>query len=435
MFLTSRFYLMLGVVVMVTAMGYVWLPLYSLGRLLTLALVLAVLAETAALWLWRAISAERTCAERFSNGDDNEVDIHIASRYPFGVALTVTDEIPFVFQRRDVAFALRVAAHGGATVTYRLRPVERGVYGFGLIRVFATTMLGLVQRRYSCGTPTDVKVYPSYLQLRQYELLAISNRLRDMGIKRIRRAGNNTEFEQIKDYVAGDEFRTINWKASARRHQLMVNVYQAERSQQVMSLIDKGRVMQRSFRGMTLLDYAINASLVLSYVAIHREDRAGLIAFNERMDTLLPPSNRPSQMDRIQESLYAVHTDFGETDYSALVEGVEKHLTKRSLLILYTNFSNAQSLDRQLPYLCQLARRHRLLVVYFENNELHEYLATTPQSVEDHYTHVVAEQMEREQLLIMTRLNRHGILGLRTTPERLSVDVINKYLEIKHNNW
>lgn len=195
MFLTSRFYLMLGVVVMVTAMGYVWLPLYSLGRLLTLALVLAVLAETAALWLWRAISAERTCAERFSNGDDNEVDIHIASRYPFGVALTVTDEIPFVFQRRDVAFALKVAAHGGATVTYRLRPVERGVYGFGLIRVFATTMLGLVQRRYSCGTPTDVKVYPSYLQLRQYELLAISNRLRDMGIKRIRRAGNNTEFE------------------------------------------------------------------------------------------------------------------------------------------------------------------------------------------------------------------------------------------------
>lgn len=205
--------------------------------------------------------------------------------------------------------------------------MERGVYGFGLIRVFATTMLGLVQRRYSCGTPTDVKVYPSYLQLRQYELLAISNRLRDMGIKRIRRAGNNTEFEQIKDYVAGDEFRTINWKASARRHQLMVNVYQAERSQQVMSLIDKGRVMQRSFRGMTLLDYAINASLVLSYVAIHREDRAGLIAFNERMDTLLPPSNRPSQMERIQESLYAVHTDFGETDYSALVEGVEKHLT------------------------------------------------------------------------------------------------------------
>ena len=130
-----------------------------------------------------------------------------------------------------------------------------------------------------------------------------------------------------------------------------------------------------------------------------------------------------------------MHTDFGETDYSALIEGVEKHRTKRSLLILYTNFSNAQSLDRQLPYLCQLARRHRLLVVYFENNKLHEYLATTPRSVEDHYTHVVAEQMEREQLLIMTRLNRHGILGLRTTPEQLSVDVINKYLEIKHNNW
>ena len=120
--------------------------------------------------------------------------------------------------------------------------------------------------------------------LRQYELLAISNRLTDLGIKRIRRVGHNTEFEQIKEYVKGDDYRTINWKASARRHQLMVNVYQDERSQQIFNVIDKGRVMQQAFRGMTLLDYAINASLVLSYVAMHKEDKAGIVTFNEKFD-------------------------------------------------------------------------------------------------------------------------------------------------------
>ncbi len=435
MYLTSRFYIALGTVAFVTALGYVWAPLYTLGRVLTAVLSLLVVAEALALWLRKGITAVRTCPERFSNGDDNEVDIHVENLYPFGIKLMVIDEIPFIFQRRDVAFPLRVAPRGGTTLTYKLRPVERGVYSFGVMRIFASTQLGMVQRRYSCGSPIDIKVYPSYRQLRQYELLAVSNRLRDMGVKRIRRAGNNTEFEQIKDYVAGDDMRIVNWKASARRHQLMVNVYQAERSQQIVNLIDKGRIMQREFRGMTLLDYAINASLVLSYVAIHRQDKAGVVSFNEQMDTLVPPSNRPAQMERIMESLYAVTTDFGETDYSALVQGVELRLAKRSLLILYTNFNDVQSLDRQLPYLLQLARRHRLLVVYFENNGLHSLVESKPSDVEDYYVHVVAQQMETEQQLITGKLNRHGILALRTTPDNLSVDVINKYLEIRHNSW
>ncbi len=435
MYLTSRFYIAFCIVVVVAAMGYVWAPLYTLGRVLTAVLFTLTIAEAIVLWLRKGISAARTCPERFSNGDDNEVDIHVQSMYPFSVRLTIVDEIPFIFQRRDVAFSLKVAPRGGATLTYKLRPVERGVYGFGLVRIFASTVLYLVQRRYSCATPVDIKVYPSYRQLRQYELLAISNRLRDMGVKRIRRAGNNTEFEQIKDYVAGDDMRTVNWKASARRHQLMVNVYQAERSQQIVNLIDKGRVMQRSFRGMTLLDYAINASLVLSYVAIHRQDKAGVISFNERMDTLVSPSNRPAQMERIMENLYATTTEFAETDYSALVEAMELRLVKRSLLVLYTNFNDVQSLDRQLPYLLQLARRHRLLVVYFENNDLHSLVETKPRGVEEHYVHVVAQQMEAEQQLIAGKLNRLGILALRTTPDHLSVDVINKYLEIRHNNW
>ena len=180
--------------------------------------------------------------------------IRVENRYPRPVSLEIIDEIPFIFQQRNINFRIQLQANEGKTISYRLRPTQRGVYSFGRIRVFVTGRIGLISRRYTCGEPLDIKVYPSYLMLHQYELLAMSDNLTELGIKRIRRVGHHTEFEQIKEYVKGDDYRTINWKASARRHELMVNVYQDERSQQIYNVIDKGRIMQQAFRGMTLLD-------------------------------------------------------------------------------------------------------------------------------------------------------------------------------------
>ena len=267
--------------------------------------------------------------------------------------------------------------------------------------------------------------------LTHYELLAISNRLTDLGIKRIRRIGNHTEFEQIKDYVVGDDFRRINWRATARTSHLMTNVYQDERSQQVVCVIDKGRVMQQAFQGMTYLDYAINASLVLSYIAMRKEDKAGIMTFSDRFEDFVPPSARHGHMQQILETLYRQQTQFAESDFSALTVHVNQHLSKRSLVVLYTNFANKVSMERQLPCLIQLNRRHRLLVVFFVDNELKEYIATRPDTDEEYYRHVIAEQFAYEQRLVVSTLKNHGILALLTTPENLSVDVINKYLEIK----
>ena len=240
MYLTRRFYILATAVILLIGGGYYYAPLYHAGLLALRLFGALVLADIALLYFRSGITAERHCPDRFSNGDDNEVDLRVESTYPFGIRLNVTDEIPFVFQRRDIDFRLRLKHNEGKNIKYNLRPTKRGVYGFGKIRVFVSTDIGLVQRRYTCGKEQNIKVYPSYLLLRQYELLAISNRLTDMGIKRIRHVGNNTEFEQIKDYVKGDDYRTINWKVSARNHQLMVNVYQDERSQQIFNVIDRG---------------------------------------------------------------------------------------------------------------------------------------------------------------------------------------------------
>ena len=431
MFLPRRFYIIILAIVAILATGFWWSWLFTVGQVLLVLFALAVIADIAMLWHCRGISASRQCSDRFSCGDDNEVALNIESGYPFAIDINVIDEVPHIFQRRDINFAHHLQPRGACRITYLLRPTRRGVYGFGRIRVFASTVIGLVQRRFTCDQPIDVKVYPSYLMLNRYELLAMSNNLTELGIKRIRRAGNNTEFEQIKDYVQGDEYRNINWMASARRNQLMVNVYQDERSQQIFNLIDKGRVMQQAFKGMTLLDYAINASLVLSYVAVRKDDKAGLMTFNEDLDEFLQAAKSSTQMQNILETLYAQETDFGETDYSALLINVNRLIRKRSLLVLYTNFTGLNSLQRQLPYLRQLNQRHRLLVVFFADEELSEFIDQKPLDSEEYYQQIIAEKISREKQLIVTTLQQQGILSLLTTPDRLSINVINRYLEIK----
>ena len=435
MFLTRRFYIVMTIAILCVGLGYVYPAMFVVGKSVVCLLGVALLVEMVMLYYkWHGVESTRICSQRFSNGDENDVNIRLTSRYPFRVDMEVIDEVPHVFQRRDVSYRASLPTPAGmpsTVLTYSLRPVRRGVYGFGHVLVFVSTRIGLVQRRYVLDEPVDVMVFPSYLMLNKYELLAMSDKLRDLGIKKIRRAGNNTEYEQIKEYVQGDEYRTINWKATARRHQLMVNIYRDERSQQVYNVIDKGRVMQQAFNGMTLLDYAINASLVLSYVTMKREDKAGLITFADRLDTHVAASRQPGQMQHILESLYSQETVFGETDYSALCVQLGKYVGKRSLMILYTNFSGLIELERQLPFLKLLNSRHRLLVVFFEDRELNDYVDTPTKTTEDYYRHVIAEKFVYEKRMIVSRLKQHGILSLLTTPEKLSIDVINKYLELK----
>lgn len=431
MYLTTRFYVFAIVAILLLATGNYSAPFYTVGMAAVWLLLAATIADIAILYSRRGIVASRQLADRLSNGDDNDIRLRVESSYPFALRLTVIDETPFVFQRRDVNFLLRLKPREGKTIVYKLRPTQRGVYGFGRIRVFVRSALSLAERRYTCGEPQDAKVYPSYLMLHKYELLAMNNRLTEMGVKRIRRAGNNTEFERIKEYVEGDNYRSLNWKASARRHQLMVNVYEDERSQQIVSVIDKGRPMQQAFQGMTLLDYAINASLMLSYVAVRKADKAGLVCFADHTDTFVAPSRRHGQMERLLDALYSQQTRWSESDFGDMLATINKRLTKRSLLVVYTSFANTQAMTRQLPYLKQLNLRHKVLVVFFADNEMRDFINSSPRSTEEYYQHVIVEKMLNEQRLIVSQLRQHGILSMLTTPQNLSVNVVNRYLELK----
>jgi uncharacterized protein (DUF58 family) len=235
----------------------------------------------------------------------------------------------------------------------------------------------------------------------------------------------------IKEYVAGDDFRVINWKASARKNQLMVNQYQDERSQQVYSLIDKGRVMQMPFKGLSLLDYAINASLVISNIAMKKSDKAGIITFQDKIGTVLPASRSNNQMNQILEVLYKQKTGYRESDFSILYSQVRRKITQRSLLLLFTNFESMYGMQRELPFLRSLANQHLVVVIFFENTEMKSLLSEAAPDLRTIYHKAIAEKFSFEKKLIVKELNKNGIQTILTSPENLTVSTINKYLELK----
>ena len=383
-----------------------------------------------------AFFARRDVPDRLSNGDQNLLTIYLENRYPFQTQVTVIDEIPFQFQRRDIRFQARLTPRENQSIRYELRPTRRGEYSFGAVHVFVCSPLGLLKRRYSFGQEKIVAVYPSFLQMRQYELLAATNRLNEVGVKRVRRLGHSMEFEQVRPYATGDDVRTINWKATSRRTDaqgaaLMINAYQEERSQPVYCLIDKGRVMQSPFNGLTLLDYAINASLVLSNIALLKQDRAGILTFSSQVGQLLPADRRTGQMLKILELLYRQKTRFMESDYESLYAHVKAHIRQRSLLLLFTNFETVGAMQRQLPYLRRLAKDHLLLVIFFENTELRSLLSQPATDTEQIYLKTIGEKFTFEKKQIIKELGQYGIQTILTAPQNLTADTVNKYLQLK----
>jgi uncharacterized protein (DUF58 family) len=376
-------------------------------------------------------NASRNTPEKLSNGDENPVLIKLHSGYSFAVDIKVIDEIPVQFQVRNFELKRKISPNSNDSFEYFLRPVERGEYLFGSLNVYVSSPLHLVSRRFIFDKGQMVPTYPSYIQLRKYDLMAFSNQLFQYGLKKIRRIGHTMEFEQIKEYVAGDDIRTINWKATAKKNQLMVNQFQDERSQNVYMAIDKGRVMKMPFNGLSLLDYAINSTLVLSNVILKKQDKAGMFTFSKKVENRVAAERRSSQMQKILEHLYNIKTDFFESDYGRLYADIKKNINQRSLILLYTNFETLEGLYRQLPYLKGIAKTHLLVVVFFENTELDDLIHKKAGNVQEVYDQVIAEKFAFEKRLIVNELKKYGIHSVLTQPENLTIDSINKYLEIK----
>ncbi|WP_292009014.1 DUF58 domain-containing protein [Chryseobacterium sp.] len=432
LYINNRFFFALIGVGIIYVFAFFFPLLMMVAHIMLLVIFLAVMVDYLLLFNQKeGIWAQRVLPEKLSNGDENPVKVDIKNNYQFDIRVKVIDEIPFQFQKRDFLIEKGIKSGKNTYFQYLLEPKERGEYHFGSLNVFATSPLGLVSKRYTFQKDANLPSYPSFIHLRKYELMALQNEFLLGGIKKIRKLGHTMEFEQIKEYVPGDDIRTINWKATSKTNRLMVNQFQDEKSQRIYMLIDTGRTMKMPFNGLSLLDYSINATMALSHIILKKGDRAGMMTFSKKTENKIAADNKSGQLKKISEALYNIKTNFFESDYNRLYQDVKFSINQRSLILLFTNFETLDGLNRQLKYLRGIARNHLLVVVFFRNAELHTLLHKNPENMQEIYDEIIAEKFEFEKKLIIQELRKYGIYTVYTLPENLNIDVINKYLEIK----
>ncbi len=432
LYLPLRFYLAVGLCIVLFIVSFFIPEMYPFIKIFFLIFLALMFFDYLFLFITgKAPSAKRITADRFSNGDENKVEMQVKNNMLFKVDMEIIDELPVQFQKRDWKLTHRFSAREQKNILYKLRPIVRGEYKFGRIIIYVQSLLGLLKRRHNIEAAEVIPVYPAFLQMRKYELLSQTTIQAEHGNKRMRKIGHSMEFEQIKEYVTGDDVRSVNWKATARKGSLMVNNYTDEKSQQVYCIIDKGRLMKMPFGGLTLLDYAINSTLVLANVCLQKQDRIGLMTFANKMGSLLAADRKPIQRENILQLLYNQDTAFLESDFEMLYMQIRNRIKHRSLIVLYTNFESLSGLNRQLNYLRSIAKHHLLMVVFFENTELHKLSHLDARNVDEVYIKTIAEKFEFEKRLIVKELKKHGILSILTPPEKLTINAVNKYLELK----
>ncbi len=372
--------------------------------------------------------------DRLSLAALNQITVHVRLRSGFRpTPLWLRDETPPSFDIASEERILRTVVRPSkeSTVSYHLRPPRRGDYQFGDTHLRWGSMLGLLRRQASFATAVSVKVYPNLVDVKKYDLVVKRNRLWELGLRSARIFGNGSDFERLREYQPDDEYRRINWKATARRGKPISVEYETERSQNLVILLDIGRMMRSPVDDVARLDHAINAVLLLAYVAAKKGDRIGVLTFADSVQTWIAPRGGKGQFHRMLEMLYAVQSQPIEPDYNAAFTYFAAKQRKRSLVLVFTDLTGSLSTESLIAQMSRLRRQHLPLLINISDPTVIQLARQAIDNSETLHQRTVAEQLLEERKLSLERLRRQGVLTLDVPADEISVSVINKYLEIK----
>jgi len=400
-----------------------------LGALSWLALLVAIVADVRGLGGWRRVTAQRLMENVISLGAPNRVTFALRNRSAQSFRCVVRDEPPLDFATDHADMTCDMPAGGQWSGVYHVTPPRRGDFGFGVLNVRLATGFGLMARQVRYDLRRTIKVYPNLTGVRAHEIAARRERLIDLGIHPSRLKGTGLEFESLRDYVPGDELRRIDWKATARHAQPIAREYDIERSQHVILCLDLGRSMASDLGLMTKVDHAVNAATLLAYVAARGGDWVGLYAFAQAPVIYVPP--RKQQFPRVLDSLYGLQPQATESNYHRSFMEAAHRIRKRSLVVLFTDLPDPDSSARLLRYVTLLTQRHLVLCAALSDYELYDIAARTPTGARELYERTVATSLLMDRQRAITALQRRGAIAFDATPTNLSVEVLNRYLEIK----
>jgi uncharacterized protein (DUF58 family) len=439
---TPRAFLLIAIAVLLFGLSSLWQPFVFVALVWLMFVVALLLVD------WR-ISAQpadwsirREHDNRLSLGADNTIRMHVrrhvASPRRFigefkAAPIWVRDTPPALFRvdATERILSAEIAPGAEKTLTYSVRPPQRGDYRFGDLYLRWQSRLGLLRRQMTIPAAGPVRVYPNLVNVRRYELLARRNQTWELGLRNSRRFGSGSEFERLRDYQADDEYRRINWKATARRNVPIVMEYETERSQNIVAMLDIGRMMRSPVGDIAKLDYAINAVLFLAYVAAQKGDRVGVLTFAHSPQTWIAPGSGKAHFHRLLEQLYAVESLPTEPDYSAAFTYFATKQNKRSLVLVFSDLTGDLGAQSLFAHMAQIQKRHLALLVTLRDPTIQSWTRQHPTDTQNLYRRTIAEQLLEERRLLLERLQRLGVRSLDAPASELNAQVINRYLELK----
>ena len=426
----------LGVALMVPAL--LSLALFVNESVWPLVLVLdAAVAMVALIDLFTLAGSGRLRVERHvgrvcSLDEPEDVELIVENPGRRARSLRLRDDVPDELWAEPAAFVVTVPGRRRAILAYRFVPKRRGTYVFLQVDALVASRLGFWRAQYSWPLRTEVRVYPDIHQVARFTMLARRDRLSSMGVRRSRRLGTDNEFERLRDYIEGDDPRHIDWRASARRSKLTSRAFQHNQSQRIIFLIDCGRLMAGDTGdGLSPLDHAFNAMLLLAHVALIRGDQVGLLAFSDRVRAYVPPGGGPRRINRLAHSVHNVFPEMVEPRYDRAFIELEQRCRKRSLVILMTNLFDELSAQLAGEYLRNLTGRHLPLAVFLRDHDLFAVADRAPSDGLGLYQGAAAAALLNWRERVLAGLRLRGVLTLDVFPEELTAVLVNRYLEIK----
>ncbi|NCC33528.1 MAG: DUF58 domain-containing protein [Chloroflexia bacterium] len=408
------------------APGLLWIAMLYLG-------VVGVVAISDLVLMARPqqIEVERLHDPQLSLGAENLITLLLANATPRPIVFTLRDESPHEFPVDQPFLSGVIPPYDIYEARYHVRPLRRGDYQFGAAVMRITGPMGMLVRQIRYPLAATVRVYPNVLELKKYDLLARKGLLHELGLRVSRVRGQGGEFERLRDYTTDDEFRRINWKASARRGKLIAAEYEIERSQHVVCVIDCGRLMAPPVGELMRLDYAVNTALMLSYVAGLRGDQVGLLAFADQVRRYVAPRRGKPHFQQILEALYNLQPEPVEADHGVALNYLARRQRRRALIVVFTDLATPEATGPLVTHLTRLARHHLPLCVTVSDPFITGATGRPANDSSALYERAVAEGLLDERRALLDRLQRSGVLTVDVPADRLSAGVINTYLRLK----
>lgn len=430
MLIPSRALVLLAIIPVVLAVLTLFDPSMLFPMLATDGGIVLVALADALLARRPVVSVKRQLAEVFSIGRPNPVEIEVRSNSARRLKVQYTTDVFDHARSDELPLEVDLPARSRRETKFRIQPGRRGAYVLGDDYVRYRSPLGLWLRQLRLRATNPVRVYPDLQAVRTYELLARQDREHSM-MRTSRRLGGESEFEQLRNYTRDDEFRSIDWKATARKGELIARQYQLESNQSIMFALDAGRLMTAETGGLSLFDHALNATLMLSHVAVRGRDHVGLLAFGREIQSYVPPTGGRGAVQKIIQASYALHPELVEPDFERAIGHLNLRVRKRSLVVIFTQVVDDVAAKELVRLTRSLMPRHLPLVVLFRDKDVDALVAQSTGKPMDLYTRGAAAEIVGWRENVVRSLSNQGALVLDAEPGDLTARLINRYLEIK----